>query len=242
MIRQTLLQKIIKRYSKRLKALENWCLADYISQLDIICPNDDSAAKKEEDVNDDREIENDSEEFDDDLTVNTLKHGIKIRRRQNNKILRYVRFSKKSDEENHFREKLLLFLPWRKEDTDLISTYNTYKDHYTAVKGRVDSKCKEYEYHVEELELAREMAENDMQDAYDEIAPGTEQTESEIAEEQPVDSETFVYFNPDRVAEQYNYDIGTEIGSSSSVTRLEHNTNLLAEDQYFELLRSLNSK
>ena len=138
--------------------------------------------------------------------------------------------------------KSFLFLPWRKEDTDLISTYNTYKDHYTVVKGRVDSKCKEYEHHVEVLELAREMAEKDMQDAFDEIAPGTEETESETAEEQPVDSETFVCFNPDKVAEQYNYDIGTEIGCSSSITRIEHNTNLLAEDQYFELLRSLNSK
>ena len=49
-------------------------------------------------------------------------------------------------------------------------------------------------------------------------------------------------FNPGIVAKQYNYDIGTEIGSSSSVTRIEHNTNLLAEDHYFELLRSLNSK
>ena len=35
-------------------------------------------------------------------------YGIKILRRQNNKIQRYLRFSKKSDEENHFREKLLL--------------------------------------------------------------------------------------------------------------------------------------
>ena len=46
-------ENVIKRYSKRPKALENWCLADYISQLDIIYPNDDSAARKEEDVNHD---------------------------------------------------------------------------------------------------------------------------------------------------------------------------------------------
>ena len=145
---------VIKIYSKRPRklALENWCLANYISQLYIIHPNDDFAAKKEENVNDDREIESDSEEIDDHLTVITLKNEIKIRRRQNNKILRYVRFNKKSDEENHFREKLLLFLHWSKERTDLISTNNTYKDHYTAVKGSVDCKCKEYAHHVEELE------------------------------------------------------------------------------------------
>ena len=235
-------ENVITRYSKRPKALENWCLADYISQLDIVYPNDDSAAEKVEDVNDDREIESDSEQFDDNLTVITLKNGIKIRRRQNNKILRYVRFSKKTDEENHFREMLLLFLPWRNEDTDLISTYKTYKDHYTAVRGWIDCKCREYENHVEELQLAKEMAENDMQDAFDEIAPGTEQIESETAEEQPVDSEKFVCFNPDRVTEQCNYDIGTEIGSSCSVTRIEQSTNLLADDTYDKLLRSLNSK
>ena len=89
-------ENVIKRYSKRPKALENWCLADYISQLDIVYPNCDSVAEKVEDVNDDSEIESDSEEFDDNLTVITLKNGIKIRRRQNNKILRYVRFSKKN--------------------------------------------------------------------------------------------------------------------------------------------------
>ena len=51
----------------------------------------------------------------------------------------------------------------------------------------VDHKCKEYEHHVEELEIARERAENDYQDAFDELAPGTEQIESETAEEQTVD-------------------------------------------------------
>ena len=52
----------------------------------------------------------------------------------------------------------------------------------------VDHKCKEYEHHVEELEHGRERAENDYQDAFDELAPGTEQTESETAEEQTVES------------------------------------------------------
>ena len=75
----------------------------------------------------------------------------------------------------------------------------------------VDHKCKEYEHHVEELEIARERAENDYQDAFDELAPGTEQIESETAEERTVESENFVYFNPDRAVDQCNYDIGIEI-------------------------------
>ena len=49
-------------------------------------------------------------------------------------FLRYVRFNLKTDSENHYRESLLLFLPWRNEDTDLIKNYNTYEEHFNAVK------------------------------------------------------------------------------------------------------------
>ena len=191
-------ENAIKRYAKRPRAVENLCLADYVAQLDIVYPEDEFSEEKDDEVNDDDHIEQVVQEFDESHTLLTLKNGIKIKRRKNNKILRYVRFSARSDEENHFREKLLLFLPWRNESTDLIGTYESYKYHYTAVRRMVDHKCKEYEHHAEELELARERADNDYQDAFDELAPGTEQIESETAEEQTVESEKFVYFNPDR--------------------------------------------
>ena len=64
-------------------------------------------------MNDDDHIEQVVQEFDESHTLLTLKNGIKIKRRKINRILRYVRFNARSDEENHFREKLLLFLPWR---------------------------------------------------------------------------------------------------------------------------------
>lgn len=38
----------------------------------------------------------------------------------------------------------------------------------------VDNKCSTYEPHIEELELARDLAEAEY-DAFDEIAPGTHQ-------------------------------------------------------------------
>ena len=139
-------------------------------------------------MNDDDHHEQVVQEFDENHTLLTFKNGIIIRRRKNDRILRHVRFSARSDEENHFREKILLFLPWKNENTDLIGTYDSYKDHYTAVRRMVDHKCKEYKHHVEELKHGRERAENDYQDAFDELAPGTEQTESETAEEQTEES------------------------------------------------------
>ena len=36
---------------------------------------------------------------------------------------------KKTDEENHFRETLLLFYPWKDEDKDLLGNFDTFKSH-----------------------------------------------------------------------------------------------------------------
>jgi len=96
-------------------------------------------------------------------------------------------------------------MPRRNEVTDLKANYNTYKYHFEDKKARIDSKCEEYEHHVEALETARQMAENEHDDAFDELAPGAQQVEAETAEEEIVESEKFVYLNPDKVASQsYN--------------------------------------
>lgn len=63
---------IIKRYSKRPKALENWCLADYVSQLDIKY-SEEKRNSEEQNQNDD-EIDSDSEDeisFETDKTILT---------------------------------------------------------------------------------------------------------------------------------------------------------------------------
>ena len=245
---------VIKRYSKRPEILKNWCLADYVSQLNIIYPekykidmndeiNDDITNENDDDTNVNNEENVRAVESQLDYFVNevTLKSGIKIKRRGTYKIIRYVRFNQKSDEENHFREKLLLFYPWRNEHRDLIGNFDTYKEHYESMKYMINLKCKEYEHHVDELEEARNMAEADY-DAFDEIAPGTEQVEADTAEETPVESEAFVYFNPDRVSEHRNYDIAIEIGCAVSAPQINPHAIILPEEQYMELLRCLNNK
>ena len=86
---------LIKRYSKRPKCLENWCLADYVSQLEIVYPSDDddndNNCSTSQDINEDDDLHL-QEVFSDEQTVVVLKNGVKIRRRQNHKVIRYVRF------------------------------------------------------------------------------------------------------------------------------------------------------
>ena len=77
-------------------------------------------------------------------------------------------------------------------------------------------------------------------DAYDEIAPNTEHENREAEEEGEREAENFVYFNPDRVVEHRQYDIGLEIQSACSVPAIEINGAMLPNEHYLNLLRSLN--
>ena len=67
----------IKTYAKRPRALENWCLADYVAQLDIIYPEDEFSEEKADEVNDDDHIEQVAQEFDESHTLLTLKMELK---------------------------------------------------------------------------------------------------------------------------------------------------------------------
>ena len=115
----------------------------------------------------------------------------------------------------------------------------TFEAHYKSVQTSLILKRNEYEHHVEELELARQMME-DGQRQYDQTAPNAEQENREAEEEGSKESEQFVYFNPSRVVEHRHYDIGIELQSTCSVPPVETTGTLLPDDEYLTLLRTLN--
>ena len=102
--------------------------------------------------------------------------------------------NKKKDPENYFREKLMLFGPWRNEQKDMLGSFATYEAHYNSVQTSLIPKRNEYEHHIEELELARQMMEEQIE--YDQTAPNAEQDTREAEEDGSKESVQFVYFNP----------------------------------------------
>ncbi|MCG8076810.1 MAG: AAA family ATPase [Candidatus Thiodiazotropha taylori] len=241
---------VIQRYSKRPRQLQQFCLADYVSKVDIIYPKGNILPEKNKDKNeDDASASDSSDDYEDDEVDKSercasdvlcmTKNGTRFKLRATPKIIRYVRYNKQKDPENYYRERLMLFMPWRNEAKDLIGSFDTYKAHYYTLKTTIEPKQNEYEHHVEELEIARQIAEAD-EDAYDRIAPNTEQENREAEEEGDKEAEPFIYFNPDRVVEHRQYDIGIEIQATCSVPSVQTNSVLLPEDQYLCLLRSLN--
>ncbi|XP_062616288.1 uncharacterized protein LOC134278001 [Saccostrea cucullata] len=239
---------VIKRYAKRPKQLENWCLADYVSQLDVVFPKDNEREFTENEVNDDDQDNQSDDEDNADLdfsesdTLVTLRNGIKIRRRKVPRVIRYVRFNIKTDPENYYREKLMLFMPWRNESIDLISGMDTFEKSFHLKKSFLAHKVKEYEFNAEQLDAALQMATEDISEAYDELAPNAQQTEAEDENEGSLESENYVQFNPERPIEQRHYDIGSDLGIPSTRQITEESSVRLPDNEYLKLLGSLNVK
>ena len=238
-------KNIFERYAKRPKQLERWCLADYASQLEVKYPEKETPEVLEE-VNDDDvqasgDEESDEKEFSEHKTVVTLKNGIVIRRRSHALVIRYVHYSAKTDPENHYREKLLLFMPWRDERVDLLNGKTSYKTHYEEKRFMVDMKVKQYEKNMAEIEQAMQAAEEDFQQ-YDELAPNAQEANALDEAEGQEESVEYVHFNPDRPVEQRHYDIGAEIGVATSTACVECHSERIPDDQYLEIMRTLNFK
>ncbi|XP_062584589.1 uncharacterized protein LOC134246276, partial [Saccostrea cucullata] len=241
---------IVKRYAKRPKQLENWCLADYVSQLDVVFPKESISELSEMETNDDERHQSENEdsgsdtegEFKEDSTLVVLRNGIKIKRRKTPRVIRYVRYSLKTNPENYYREKLMLFTPWRNECSDLLCGQQSFEQSFNQKKFFLAQKIKQYEHNADVLEQAEQMAQDDLTEAYDELAPGAQQTDADDEYEGNVDSETFVHFNPERPIEQREYDIGNEVGIPSTRQLNEQSSVRLPDDEYLKLVASLNLK
>ncbi|XP_076081165.1 uncharacterized protein LOC143052085 [Mytilus galloprovincialis] len=237
----------IKRYSRRPKQLENWCLADYVSQLELQYPKTESSDDHETEEKD-HESDNENEAANADIIeeINnkidiTLKNGIRIYQRKTPKVIRYVKYNYKTDSENFYRERLMLFYPWRNELSDLQCEHETFENMYLTVARILEKKAKQYEGKVIDLEKAIEEAENDCNEN-DQIAPATQQVEMEDAEIGPTESEQYVHFNPDRPTEHRLYDMSREVGIEARTVELTNHANRISERDYFDLIRSLNKK
>jgi len=65
----------------------------------------------------------------------------RVKRRNHAPILRWVRFSLSSSPSDYFREHVMLFFPWRSEETELISNDNesTFRNNFEIIKRNKSS-------------------------------------------------------------------------------------------------------
>ena len=71
----------------------------------------------------------DDETNDDDFCDNNTTDNVKgkshcVKKRTNSRVIRSVWFNREAQPEKHYRELLMLFIPWRNEESDLMSHYS----------------------------------------------------------------------------------------------------------------------
>ena len=134
---------VLSEYEHRPRALEHYCLAAFVSDLRIEYPRNVTFEDPFDDNSDDDPLDP-AEGNMLDSQVLELPNGMVIKKRRVPRILRYVSYNIQRDPENHYRERLMLFLPWRNED-DLRGIFQTYEEHYMAKQPLIAPMIKKYE-------------------------------------------------------------------------------------------------
>lgn len=137
---------IVTLYQQRPRALEGLCLADFVSQFYVkYKPQKNKNPTSEEYLpeNDDNDMSEDQES---NLLVEELsqsyifRNGVEIVKRKKPCVLRWVHFDKETDSEKYYRELLMLFTHWRKEDKDLLKSFNSFEESFKSAKGQIEKK------------------------------------------------------------------------------------------------------
>ena len=131
---------LISRYSKRSKTLENICLAEYAAFYD-------SSTNL-------HSLSNSDDEFEaDDNTA--ASYSSTPKRRAVAQVIHTFQYTEQDDEKSA-RQKLMLYLPWRNELTDLRGEFNTYLEHYQSVREQLRLKVTEFEPFSTQVQTAQE--------------------------------------------------------------------------------------
>ena len=132
---------LLKRYIERPASLQNVTLADWAAWYDS-CRKHSEGDTKKLDVDRLPFEPADDENNDDDLCDDIEKPTNKMRKRSEARIIRSPWFNKESNPDKHYRKLIMLFTPWRNEETDLKGNYSSYKDPYEALSDRIGEQMK----------------------------------------------------------------------------------------------------
>ena len=243
---------VIKRYARRHEILEGYCLADYITKVVSVSkmPTEKTQIHEKNEIeycaNDDEYEDECDDNVADTSTMSKIRYSIrqgnyKIVLRTKPKVLRYVNYSKKVDCENYYREQLMLYLPWRDEEDDLLNGFETYQDHFRSMHDKIQSKKKEYAANSDLIDDVEAAAEKQTIDIFDDVCPNIESVEAKDAHEEPTTSVEYEFYDPQTRNHAF-YDLGPDIGAIPQGNDIEMVQNRLPEKNYLELMSRLNIK
>ncbi|XP_028417946.1 uncharacterized protein LOC114542642 [Dendronephthya gigantea] len=229
---------LLKRYIERPDCLQSVTLADWAAWYDS-CGQQTYRKTNKSDV-DKLPLENDDEDNNDELPNDENLQMVKasgsknVKKRSRSRVIRSVWFNKEAQPEKHYRELIMLFTPWRNEQTDLLRNYSSFEEHYLARYDEINKQMEQYAVCNEDLnEIGHNFDECD--DAFDTIAPVTQDVERHDQDQGCVDTHPDLNETFDHLAEN--------LGIPSSLPNNEPLIlNEMQDNEYRALVQMLNKK
>lgn len=182
----------------------------------------------------------DNDQNDDDAHADT-SHSLK--RRKTAKVIRFVNFNVVSDAEKFAREKLMLYTHWRNEHTDLYGGFQTYVEHFEAVKPTLKDVMQTYESFSDEVTFAEQSLTRDqVEEQWDLLAPGVIHSDTTEQDAGVCESQCHAALHPDTQAQTSEYDLAIDLGLGRGISSAETSNHRydMSDDDYFTLMKSLN--
>ena len=219
-------KSLIDRYQHRPQDIQSMCLAEFAATYVTNYQKEDDG-----DALPPVESETTSSRI-------TLTGGFgKMNKRKREAVIRFRRYNKDAEPSNWFRAKLMLYLPWYDEDTDLLGGCSTYEEHYHHVYSTVVANESKYsQTDVEDIEVDED---GPPEHVWADIAPNTEEGRSRAREE---GEEPLTEVAPEDLRDHANmFDSST---SCNLQARFESAANKeeIPANEYRRLLRGLNEK
>ncbi|EDO28171.1 predicted protein [Nematostella vectensis] len=167
----------------------------------------------EDKTDDDVPITEDVNEQESDPNQYHMRGGINLIKRKRPKIIHSVRFNREKDPENFFREQLMLFTPWRKEDIDLQGDSQSFEERFEQLSDSILCNREPYEYHSEILDKAlADIIVEQGDNIGDNVAPNSEHVNEQDRAIKEKPSELFSSFDPGKNKQHNQYDLLDDIG------------------------------
>ena len=155
---------------------------------------------------------NDDELLDNEISLTSVSPKNTIKKRSQARIIRSVWFNKEAQPEKHYRELIMLFTPWRNEQTDLIGSFSSFLEHYIARYNEISEQMRQYAVCSEDLNEIQNHLEECDGDLYDQIAPVTQDAERQDQDEGNTDTHSDL---------NESYDLSEDLGIPSNLPNNE---------------------
>lgn len=152
---------LLSRYPQRPKSMENLSLAEFASSYERVTSTYISRSKSLCKNTKDGYLPEKQHEEDEDISDNATSPSTSTyRERRKPKIIRTVHYNPDKDIENHYRELLMLYSPWRNEELDILGKFSTYTERFQELESTIEIKRQLFEPYRTALKCAEELLSN----------------------------------------------------------------------------------